>query len=47
MSGVGGCKMATKEKESWFKELASRFAVALAVKALWAAITRVALRDDA
>lgn len=39
--------MAAKEKESWIKELASRFAIALAVKALWAVIMRLALRDDA
>lgn len=38
--------MAAKDKESWIKELASKFVVALAVKALWAAIMRLALRDD-
>lgn len=39
--------MAAKEKRSWTKELASRFAVAVAVKALWTVISRIALRDDA
>ncbi len=39
--------MAAKEQRSWIKELASRFAVAVAAKALWTVISRIALRDDA
>ncbi|MEV6008863.1 hypothetical protein AB0M29_18840 [Streptomyces sp. NPDC051976] len=38
--------MAEKEKESWAKQLAGRFVVALAVKVVWAAVTRIGLRDD-
>lgn len=37
--------MAAKEKASWLRELISRFTVALAAKAAWAAIVKITVHD--